>query len=135
MWGENEWRSEYKFWKYTYEKKLEKNQNNKADYKKKTRKLWKRIVIEGKLFIISRIISWVTFQFFNLNFKSGSRIPASSKVEFIATGTAITVFLVKVWYYLKRRKFESLFYKINICLQKTTTRVGLQAEEIFSVNI
>ena len=33
------------------------------------------------------------------------------------------------------RKFESLFYKINICLQETTTCIGLQAEQIFSVNI
>ena len=33
------------------------------------------------------------------------------------------------------RKFESLFYKINIYLQKTTTCIGLQAEQISSVNI
>ena len=32
------------------------------------------------------------------------------------------------------RKFELLFYKINACLQKTTTCIGLQAEQIFSVN-
>ena len=35
----------------------------------------------------------------------------------------------------KVRKFESLFYKINTCLQKTTTCIGLQAEQIFPVNI
>ena len=35
----------------------------------------------------------------------------------------------------KVRKFESLFYKINTCLQKTTTCIGLQVEQIFSVNI
>ena len=35
----------------------------------------------------------------------------------------------------KVRKFESLFYKINTCLQKTTTGIGLQAEKIFLVNI
>ena len=35
----------------------------------------------------------------------------------------------------KVRKFESLFYKINTCLQKTTTYIGLQAEQIFPVNI
>ena len=33
------------------------------------------------------------------------------------------------------RKLESLFYKINTCLQKTTTYTGLEAEQIFSVNI
>ena len=33
------------------------------------------------------------------------------------------------------RKFESLFYKIHVCLQKTTTCIGLQAEQKFSVNI
>ena len=34
----------------------------------------------------------------------------------------------------KERKFES-FYKIKTCLQKTTTCIGLWAEQIFSVNI
>ena len=29
---------------------------------------------------------------------------------------------------------ESLFYKINTCLQKTTTCIGLRPEHIFSVN-
>ena len=40
-----------------YEKTIEKNQNNKTDYKKKTRKLWKWIVFGGKFFIISGIIN------------------------------------------------------------------------------
>ena len=35
----------------------------------------------------------------------------------------------------KVKKFESLFYKINKCLQKATTCTGLRAEQIFSVNI
>ena len=43
--------------KHAYEKKIEENQNNKADYKKKTRKLWKRIAIGGNFFTISRIKS------------------------------------------------------------------------------
>ena len=76
------------------------NQNNKADYKKKTRKLWKWIVIGGNFFIISRIINWVTSQFLNINFKSGSRTPALSKVEFIVTGAAVTMFLVKLVFLL-----------------------------------
>ena len=29
-------------------------------------------------------------------------------------------------------KFESLFYKINTCLQKPTIWIGLRAEQIFS---
>ena len=33
--------------KNTNKKKIEKNQNNEADYKKKTRKLWNWIVIGG----------------------------------------------------------------------------------------
>ena len=43
----------------------------------------------------------------------------------------------KLRYYatFKVRKFESLFYKINKCLQKATTCTGLRAEQIFSVNI
>ena len=32
-------------------------------------------------------------------------------------------------------KFESLFYKINTCLQKPTIWIGLRAEQIFSGNI
>ena len=72
----------------------EKNQNNKADYKKKTRKLWKLIVIVGNYFIISRS------QFLNTNFKSGSRTPALSNVEFIVKGAAITMFLVKLVFLL-----------------------------------
>ena len=78
-----------------YEKKIEKNQNNMADYKKKTRKLWKWIVIGGYFFIINKIINWVTSQFVNINFKSGFRTPILSKVEFIVKGAAITMFLVK----------------------------------------
>ena len=37
--------------------KIKKNQNNKADYKKKTKKLWKWIVIQDNFFIIIRIIN------------------------------------------------------------------------------
>ena len=33
------------------------------------------------------------------------------------------------------RKLESLFYKINTFLQKTTTCIALQTDQIFSVNI
>ena len=82
------------------QKKKKENQNNKADYKKKTRKLWKWIVIGGNFFIINRIINWVTSQFLNISFKSGSRTPASPRVEFIVTGAAITMFLVKLVYLL-----------------------------------
>ena len=35
----------------------------------------------------------------------------------------------------KVRKFESLFYKINTFLQKITTCIGLQTEQILYVNI
>ena len=35
----------------------------------------------------------------------------------------------------KVRKFESLLYKIDTCLQNTTTCLRLWAEQIFSVNI
>ena len=82
------------------EKKTEKNENSKADYKKKTRKLWKWIVIGGYFFIINKIINWVTSQFLNINFKSRSRTPALSKVEFTETGAAITMFLVKLVFLL-----------------------------------
>ena len=42
---------------------------------------------------------------------------------------------IKVYATFKERKFESLFYKINTCLQKNTTCTGFRAEQIFSVNI
>ena len=42
-------------------------------------------------------------------------------------------FLKRLRYYatFKVRKLESLFYKPNTCLQKTTTCIGLQVEQIF----
>ena len=43
--------------------------------------------------------------------------------------------LLRYYTTLKVRKFELLFYKINTCLQKTTTCIGFQVEQIFSVNI
>ena len=97
MWGEHERRNEWKF-KNISMKRKHKNQNNKTNHEKKTRKFWKWIVIGGNFFIISRIINWVTSQF--LNFKSGSRTPALSKVEFIVTGAAVTMFLVKLVFLL-----------------------------------
>ena len=42
---------------------------------------------------------------------------------------------LKYYAALKLRKLESLFYKTGTCLQKTTTCIGLQTEQIFSVNI
>ena len=36
---------------------------------------------------------------------------------------------------LKVRKFESFFYKINTFLEKITTYIGFQAEQIFYVYI
>ena len=44
-------------------------------------------------------------------------------------------FALRYYANFKEKKFESLFYKIDICLQKTTTCIGLQVEPIFSVNI
>ena len=87
-----------KIQKRTYEKR--ENQSNKADYNKKTRKLQKWIIIGGNFFNISRIINWVMSQFLNINFKSGSRMPALSKVELIVTGAAIIMFLVKLVFLL-----------------------------------
>ena len=94
MWGEHKRRNEWKFKNIRM-----KNQNNKADHKKKTRKLWKWIVIGGNFFIISRI-NWVTSQFLNINFKWGSRTPALSNVEFNVTGASVTMFLVKLVFLL-----------------------------------
>ena len=94
MWGEHKRRNEWKF-----KNIRRKNQNNKADHKKKPRNLWKWIVIGGNFFIISRI-NWVTSQFLNINFKCGSRTPALSNVEFIVTGACVTMFLVKLVFIL-----------------------------------
>ena len=43
--------------------------------------------------------------------------------------------LLRYYATFKVRKFESLFYKINTSLQKTTTCFGLRAEQMFFVNI
>ena len=45
------------------------------------------------------------------------------------------VFPLRYYATFKVRKFESLFCKINTCLQKTTTCNGFRAEQILSVNI
>ena len=45
-----------------------------------------------------------------------------------------TTLVLRYYATFKVRKFES-FYKINTCLQKTTTCFGLRAEQIFSVNV
>ena len=42
---------------------------------------------------------------------------------------------VKVLCYLQSEKIWVMLHKINTCLQKTITCIGLQAEQIFSVNI
>ena len=99
MWGEHERRNEWKFKNICTKKNREKS-NNKADYKEKTRKLWKLIIIGSNFFIISRIMNCVTSQFFNINFKRGSRTPALSKVEFIVMRAAIMMFLVKLVFLL-----------------------------------
>ena len=46
----------------------------------------------------------------------------------------VLIFFLVLRYYgiFKVRKFESSFYKINKCLQKTTTCIRLQTEQIFS---
>ena len=48
-----------------------------------------------------------------------------------------TILLETLKYYatFKIRRFESFFYKMNIVLQKTISCIGLQAQQIFSVNI
>ena len=64
--------------------------------------------------------------------------------NFYYTNTHLRVFyrccesftkFLKYYTTFKVRKFESLFYKINASLQKTTTCAGLQEEQIFSVNL
>ena len=86
MWGEHERRNEWKFKNIRMERK-QNNQNNKD-------------IIGGNFFIISRIINWVISQFLNINSESGSRTPALSKVEFIVTGAAVTMFSIKLMFLL-----------------------------------
>ena len=47
----------------------------------------------------------------------------------------IARYLLSYYATFKLKKLESLFYKINTCLQKTITCIGLQGEQIFPVNI
>ena len=54
--------------------------------------------------------------------------------SFIMIKQSKSVFwLLRYYATFKARKFGSLFYKINACFQKTTTCIGLQAEQKFSV--
>ena len=46
-----------------------------------------------------------------------------------------SVTLLRYYATFKVRKFDSLFYKIDTCLQRTTTSNGLKSKQIFSVNI
>ena len=101
LWSEHERRNEWKFKNLRMKRKWRKTRiARQIDYNKKTKKLWKWIIIGDNFFIISRIINWVTSQFLNINFKSRSRIPALSKMEFIVMGTAIMMFLVKLMFLL-----------------------------------
>ena len=50
--------------------------------------------------------------------------------ELMTSQTGLTYYAT-----FKVRKFESLFYKINACLQKTTTCIRLWTKQIFLVNI
>ena len=56
---------------------------------------------------------------------------------FHCDGVIIRMSTLTLRYYaaFKARKFKLLFYKINTFLQKKPSCVGLQAGQIFSVNI
>ena len=79
------------------------------------------------------------------NYPKSTRV---MKKMHILRNTRVTSTLSVLWYKfilkschfkvlcnLQSEKFESLFYKINTSLQKTITSIGLQAEQILSVNI
>ena len=126
MWGEHERRNEWKF-KNIRTKRKKKNKNSKADYKNKTRKLWKWIVIWGNFSIIRRIINWVTSQFLNVNFKSGSRTSALSKVEFTVTGAAVTMFLVTLVFLLHRSFLLELHKSdLSLAILKNSAKMTLK---------
>ena len=61
-------------------------------------------------------------------------------IESVKTLRRIQNVFLLFWKFLRHyatfkvRKFESLFYKINTFLQKTTSYFGLRVEKIFSVN-
>ena len=59
------------------------------------------------------------------------------KTSYISVCSKIKNLKTELRYYttFKVRKLELLFYKTNTCLQKATTCIGLQAEQIFTVNM
>ena len=81
---------------------------------------------------------------FGLNFKKSFikkiAIPTESEKRrdrYYICGLCVHELNVKSLIYyatFKVRKIDSFFYKINTCLQKAITCIGLQAEQIFSVN-
>ena len=91
MWGEHKRRNEWKFKNIRMKRKQRKIRITRQVIRRKQESC-------GNIFfIINKIMKWVTSQFLNVNFKSGPRTPALSKVEFIVTGAAITMFLVKLF--------------------------------------
>ena len=49
--------------------------------------------------------------------------------------TMFMYFCLRFYATFKLKKFEPLLFKINTCLQKSTTCIALLSEQIFSVNI
>ena len=100
------------------------------------------------IFLVLLFFSYV-FSFLKLSFiaslsKQGSPENVSVQTNDISINIALIIlYLLKIYFRLrllryyatfKVRKFESLFFKLNTCLQKPATCIGLRAEQIY-INI
>ena len=100
--------------------------------------LWKRLSEKTHAVHKKVACNWVFFiKFFT---KRGHRrcFHMSWPIFFIWSYSARMcwrLFLLRYYATFKVRKFESLFYKVNIFLQTITTCIGLEAEQILSINI
>ena len=75
-------------------------------------------------------MAYTAFNKLQLNFVSKFMLFSWSLVEI-----SFVTNVLRYYATFKVRKFELLFNKINTCLPKSTTCIGLQAKQIFSVNI
>ena len=100
------------------------------------------------IFLVLLFFSYV-FSFLKLSFiaslsKQGSPENVSVQTNDISINIALIIlYLLKIYFRLrllryyatfKVRKFESLFFELNTCLQKPATCIGLRAEQIY-INI
>ena len=105
---------------------------------------WQTLLLQnGSKLLVKLLFSWYLF----FGFKVNKFSKALGKALFVYLNMRHKILKMLISYVfnapislrcyatVKVRKFKSLFNKINTFLQKTTTCIRMQAEQIYSVNI